>query len=306
MKLIDQLFQQCYKEGISQEDFLQHLGAEAYRLQAIAIRDGQFPQSSQNNYQRIKDGELTIDMGFILEALYNAKRETVNTTSQEDLTQRHEDMLTAIQNDTLMELEDQKKGPVRGSEITHDSSERSFIHRLPKNRRQNGWSRGNHRFGRFSVNADMNPDLIKDLDKFCSTHKCYYKTCCPTDWDKRVDPVTVYVFEPITEDLKKEFTNLIGKYVRNSRSDLNELLDGNTLIPGVTYDRDWSYDEGMKFINSLPPFLREGALDFTSSQRKTRTAMSLGYRTTIEDFYRLYQQYEPKFQKVSTAENTSF
>ena len=90
------------------------------------------------------------------------------------------------------------------------------------------------------------------------------------------------------------------KYIRHSRSNLNHLLDGDTLVPGITCATEWTYDEGIHFIRSLPTQFQKDAFEFAHGQNEgEKIAMSLGQRTSLEEFFKLYKQYKPKLKTTT-------
>ncbi len=295
MTQIEELFKLSYKPGISEEKFMYELAAEAFRA-SCANFDRVKPM--QKVYWEIKNGTRKSMPGlkWILDCFYELKRHPAAIRSVGYPEQKQTEMLKAMQDDSLMVLSDQNSvKPISGKDV--EDKERSFLHRWPKNRHQKGWSTGDRTFGRFTINADMNPNMIKELDKFCSNHRCVYKTSYPSCWGERVDPVNVYIHEPITEKLKKEFVGIMQKYIRHSYSNHNHLLDGDVLIPGITCASEWTYDEGIRFIRSLPTKFQKDAFNFAHGKNKAKKiAMSLGQRTSLEEFFKLYKQYKPKFQ----------
>ena len=288
MTQMEELFKKCYKEGMYWDDFLRDLSAETYRVSRIN-RDGELTQQTQGIYERCKMGKMNHSLTYNLRSLYGMRR-TVSVASGAKDFDSEVKMLKALQDDSLMDLEDQKSGGKMSGKKLEDMGD-SFLHRLPKIRYQEDWHLWNKTYGRFSISAEMNPQMIKELDEFCTRHRCMYKTSYPSEWNKRVDPVNVYLKEPITEELKKEFVSIMQKYVRRDRTDINELLDGDVLSPGITCAKEYTVQEDIDFIRSLPPELQKDAFAFAGgSMDVNNTRMSLGQRATLEEFYKLYKQ----------------
>ena len=238
MTQIEELFKLSYKPGMTEEKFMHELAAEAFKASCSNFGTR---KELQRIYQEIKDGTRKKMPGlkWILDCFYELKRHPAAIKGIRNSEQKQKEMLEAMRDDSLMVLSDQNGvEPILGRDV--EDKERSFLHRWPKNRHQKGWSTGDRTFGRFTINADMNPNMIKELDKFCSKHRCTYKTSYPSCWEERVDPVNMYIHEPITDELKKEFVGIMQKYIRHSRSNLNHLLDGDSLVPGITYSTEWT------------------------------------------------------------------
>ena len=292
MTQMEELFERCYKKGIYWEDFICALGAEAYRIWSIN-ENGEFTQKAQGIYERCKRGEIKVSLSGVLKTLYTIKRVVPkNANGKVADANAWAEMLKALQDDSLMDLKDQRGSSMVPGKDVRDMGD-SFLHRFPKNRFQKKEKFGNKTYGRFVVNAEMNPQLIKELDEFCTRHHCLYKTSYPSEWDRRVDPVNVYSKEKITEKLKKEFVSIMQKYVRRDRMDINKLLDGDVLLPGITCAKEYTAQEDIDFIFSLPKRFQRDAFAFAGGARDINdTRMSLGQRKTLEEFYKLYKQHE--------------
>ena len=296
MTQIEEIAQQAYKDGISEEEFFKNVAIGTHTRWTMLTQSATYDEVKtrkgfQNVVKHIKDGTLKIRLKDIFSELYEARR----LISFKKIPENEQNkMMEALQEDKWMQLKDQDQGFVSPDFVAQQG--RGFLHRYPRNRQQQGWSTSQDVLGRFSVNAAMNPDLIKVLDRFSWQHKCTYKTAYPARWADRVDPVTVYMYEPMTDELKKEFVSLMKPYVRNEKPEAHVLLDGETLSPGINCDKELTQEEGMDFINTMPIKFQQDAIEFSNIKK---APMSLGARKTLEEFLDMYKKYAPKVQSNS-------
>jgi chemotaxis protein histidine kinase CheA len=108
-----------------------------------------------------------------------------------------------------------------------------WFYRLPKNRRQMGWSTKQKTVERVTGAVIGNVDLLKEMDNFVAKNKACYKTPeSHHDWLSRQDPITVYFYPGFDPKALQEVAAILTKYSRTKYYD-NVKLEGNDLAPGV-------------------------------------------------------------------------
>ena len=152
-----------------------------------------------------------------------------------------------------------------------------------------GWEKPGHSFARFQINADMNPKMIDDLDKFIQRHNSVYKTTSTGDWSDRTDPVNIYMYEPVTDAIKKEIVQIMTPYIRRSLPSYINAIDGELLADGIGYAREATPEECKPLIDKFPPHLRDGVENYLSN-------LSLGSLKITEEFLDMYKKYAPKLK----------
>lgn len=104
-------------------------------------------------------------------------------------------------------------------------------YRIPKNRREFGWSMNNPSTDRLSLNVVADEKLIAALDDFFSQGKAkgYYKTPDQSsNWLERHDPITIYLHEPTRPDIEQALAELVQPFIRGT----DDVLVGRKIAPG--------------------------------------------------------------------------
>ncbi len=150
---------------------------------------------------------------------------------------------------------------------------------------------------RFSLNVNPHAELIQKLDSFCLKHHVQYKYPVNLDdWYSRVDPVTVYLQKEPTPEIQKEFADLVKPYVRTSRPELVNELDGHKIADGIFWAKDPNKKMAQDLIKKLShPSLKQAAEEYAQHD------VSLGMQDVIAQFVELDNVLKEKF-KTKTKE----
>lgn len=101
--------------------------------------------------------------------------------------------------------------------------------------------------GRISLNVYPEEQLITSLDKYFATGKIkgYYKTPDRLqDWGLRHDPITIYLQEPITQNIIDDIVKISKPHIRSTEN----VLIGKTVSPGVAIDKSPSTQDLVNLI----------------------------------------------------------
>ena len=100
---------------------------------------------------------------------------------------------------------------------------------------------------RISLNVYPEEQLITSLDKYFATGKIkgYYKTPDRLqDWGLRHDPITIYLQEPITQNIIDDIVKISKPHIRSTEN----VLIGKTVSPGVAIDKSPSTQDLVNLI----------------------------------------------------------
>lgn len=100
---------------------------------------------------------------------------------------------------------------------------------------------------RISLNVYPEEQLITSLDKYFATGKIkgYYKTPDRLqDWGLRHDPITIYLQEPITQNIIDDIVKISKPHIRSTEN----VLIGKTVAPGVAIDKSPSTQDLVNLI----------------------------------------------------------
>lgn len=100
---------------------------------------------------------------------------------------------------------------------------------------------------RISLNVYPEEQLITSLDKYFATGKIkgYYKTPDRLqDWGLRHDPITIYLQEPINQNIIDDIVKISKPHIRSTEN----VLIGKTVSPGVAIDKSPSTQDLVNLI----------------------------------------------------------
>lgn len=126
-------------------------------------------------------------------------------------------------------------------EVKADLLSEQWIYRIPYNRGKDDFVK-KPIVERFAVNALPDKDLIKKLDDFAKKYKVYYKTATPGDWHKRNDSVVIYCSQPQTPEMVDELKNIVSPYIRKSKPNRMNDLDGTLIADGLVTAKEPNRD----------------------------------------------------------------
>lgn len=265
---IEEIAQLVFKEGMTEQDFLNALYVELNLRDTMTVSGLNYEQQKE---EKTKSGlsyyeslsKRKADALDVLKFLYNVKKYQTFPAYTDEQIKRMEAAM--VNTSDVIEIE---QGAfyfreLRGSKL-HGALER------------------------FQVNADMNPKIIEILDSFVKKYKCNYKTPAPTKWHKRVDTVNVYMYEPITDKIKKEFVQIMSPYIRKNGAS----PDGEKLVDGIGISAELHQDDPrlQKIIAEYPEHLQKNVKDYF------RASISLGKVSSAQEFLDMYKKYAPKLK----------
>lgn len=207
-------------------------------------------------------------------------------------------------------------------EIKANLLSESWVYRMPPNR-------GNDDFvkkpivERFAINALPDKDLINKLDAFAKKYKVYYKTAVPTKWHKRNDPVVIYCSQPQTAAMTNELKMIVGPYIRKSKPDRMNDLDGTLIADGLVSAKEPDknslkalFDE----IQAINPEMAQALKNDIAEQSKynPNNPLSLGqmeaYRLMLNSYKNFIERdgfddvriSNEKLEEINNSNNRSF
>lgn len=299
MTQIEEIASQVWQNGMTEQEFFQQLYAEL-RLQNLMVskkisrdqakvwkenRAGMVVCPYEEEWTKglyisnlfknepIKIKESPATVATILSQLYHYRR----YTNFPDYTAEEINRMNQALTDTT---------------DVHKHEEGGFYFRMLQ-----GWKKTRHSFARFQINADMNPEMIKDLDNFIKRHNSVYKTTPPEDWSGRTDSVNIYMYEPVTDDIKKEIVQIMSPYIRRSKPSCINSIDGEILADGIGFAREAHREECTPLVDRYPTHLKLGVRNYINS------GVSLGTLRVAEEFLDMYQKYASMFRIDSKTQS---
>ena len=293
MTQIEEIAKFVFRPGMSEQDFFQQIYAEL-RLRNLMVRQKISRDQAKKWLERrakglvvcpyeqewtkglyisnlfmnepVKITKHPADVHDILNHLYHYRR----YTNFPEYTDNEKKMMRRAMGDT---------------KDIHEHEEGGFYFRILK-----GWRKTHHSFARFQINADMNPKIIQVLDGFLKRHNSTYKMPSPDEWSGRTDTVNIYMYEPVTEDIKKEIVQILSPYIRRSKPSHINSIDGEILADGIGFAREVHHEECKPLVSRYPVHLKRDVQNYLNS------GVSLGTLRVTKEFLDMYQRYAPKFR----------
>ncbi len=86
---------------------------------------------------------------------------------------------------------------------------------------------------RWAINARADIELIKKLDEFAKKHDMHYKIANSQNWNSRMDSIVIYSPHPKTKEETEELKQIVAPYIRRSRPELTNKMDGEMVADGL-------------------------------------------------------------------------
>ena len=96
---------------------------------------------------------------------------------------------------------------------------------------------------RWAINARADIELIKKLDEFAKKYDMHYKLANSQNWSSRMDPIVIYSPHPQTKEEIEELKQIVAPYIRRSRPELTNKMDGEMVADGLFTAKERSKQE---------------------------------------------------------------